>query len=211
MAPTTELWAGDLGQRAGEHLDYVAIHLMGQRPIRKDTVLRGLRYQEAPEQAWQELVELSDNVEKKVPPWSRSSRPAIEAGDRGHGGTPEPAAAQRQPDPHGVALRRLPCAVDEHLPAARGQGEDRHRGGLLRDAMDRQRGDDAGTPGVSYLTPVGSAMRLFRRHNGKQGVAVRSAPANLDIAASRSGNKLFLHVVNTDYSDRRRSAWRSTA
>ena len=35
------LWAGDMLARAGEHLDYIAVHLMGQRPKRKDTVLRG--------------------------------------------------------------------------------------------------------------------------------------------------------------------------
>jgi hypothetical protein len=54
--------------------------------------------------------------------------------------------------------------------------------------------------GVSYLLPVGAVMRLFKRHNGAQGVAVRSAPSSLDIAASRTGDKIFLHVANTNYS-----------
>ena len=31
-------------------------------------------------------------------------------------------------------------------------------------------------------------------------MTVKSAPASLDIAASRSGNKMFLHVGNTNYS-----------
>ena len=53
--------------------------------------------------------------------------------------------------------------------------------------------------GVSYLMPVGSIARLFKRHNGTQGVAVKSAPAGLDIAASRTGGKLFLHVANLEY------------
>jgi len=53
--------------------------------------------------------------------------------------------------------------------------------------------------GVSYLMPVGSIMRLFKRHNGKQGVAVKSAPSGLDIAASRAGSKFYLHVLNMDY------------
>src|SRR5437899_11960502 len=38
---------------------------------------------------------------------------------------------------------------------------------------------------VSYLLPAGAVMRLFKRHNGAQGVTVKSAPSNLDIAASR--------------------------
>jgi hypothetical protein len=54
--------------------------------------------------------------------------------------------------------------------------------------------------GACYLLPVGSVMRLFKRHNGKQGVEVKSAPASLDIAASRTGDKIFLHVANMDYS-----------
>ena len=53
--------------------------------------------------------------------------------------------------------------------------------------------------GVSYLMPVGSIARLFKRHNGTHGIAVKSAPPGLDIAASRAGNKLFLHVANLEY------------
>jgi hypothetical protein len=53
--------------------------------------------------------------------------------------------------------------------------------------------------GVSYLTPAGSVMRLFGKYNGRQGVAVASAPSNLDIAASRTDGKVFLHVANTSY------------
>jgi hypothetical protein len=53
--------------------------------------------------------------------------------------------------------------------------------------------------GISYFTPAGSVMRLFKRHDGRQGVAVQSAPPSLDIAASRDGNRYYLHVANTDY------------
>jgi hypothetical protein len=53
---------------------------------------------------------------------------------------------------------------------------------------------------ISYLMPVGSIARLFKRHNGKQAVAVKSAPGELDIAASRSENRVFLHVVNLSYA-----------
>jgi hypothetical protein len=54
--------------------------------------------------------------------------------------------------------------------------------------------------GVSYLLPAGAVMRLFKVHNGTHGIAVKSCPANLDVAASRSGDKLFLHVANRNYS-----------
>src|SRR6266567_1853301 len=60
------LWAPELLKRAGEHIDLVAMHMMGQSPRRPDTVLKGLRYQRDPERAWQELIELSDRVETRV-------------------------------------------------------------------------------------------------------------------------------------------------
>lgn len=40
-------------------------------------------------------------------------------------------------------------------------------------------------------------MGLYRRHTGRKIVSVRSAPENLDVTASRTGNRLFLHVINT--------------
>jgi len=60
-------WAGDLVDRAGEHIDYVAVHMMGQQPIRKDTVLRGFKYQTEPERAWAELMEMIGlRIEQKL-------------------------------------------------------------------------------------------------------------------------------------------------
>jgi hypothetical protein len=53
--------------------------------------------------------------------------------------------------------------------------------------------------GRSYLMPVGSIARLFKRHNGTHGVAVTNAPPGLDIAASRAGNRIYLHVANLEY------------
>jgi hypothetical protein len=54
--------------------------------------------------------------------------------------------------------------------------------------------------GRSYLMPVASVMRLFAKHNGRQGVAVSACPSGLDIAASRTGNQFFLHIANLNYS-----------
>ena len=53
--------------------------------------------------------------------------------------------------------------------------------------------------GVSYLMPVASIARLFKRHNGTQGVDVKTAPSSLDIAASRSSERVYLHVANLEY------------
>lgn len=49
--------------------------------------------------------------------------------------------------------------------------------------------------GRAYLMPVGSVMALYRHHVGSQAVAVEAA-GGLDVTASRTGNRLFVHLVN---------------
>jgi hypothetical protein len=53
--------------------------------------------------------------------------------------------------------------------------------------------------GNTFLLPVASIARLFKKYNGTQGVAVKSAHAGLDIAASRGPGKVYLHVFNLEY------------
>jgi len=57
--------------------------------------------------------------------------------------------------------------------------------------------------GQPFMMPVAMAMSLYRRHAGEKAVTVTAAPDGLDAVASRTGDKVFLHVVNTQ---RRRSA-----
>jgi hypothetical protein len=51
--------------------------------------------------------------------------------------------------------------------------------------------------GRAYLQPVARVMKLYRHHIGSDAIAVKRTPDGLDIAASRTGDKVFLHVVNT--------------
>jgi hypothetical protein len=51
--------------------------------------------------------------------------------------------------------------------------------------------------GQSFLMPVAHVMRLYRRHSGTEFLRLVEAPADLDATASRTKNRLFLHVVNT--------------
>ncbi len=54
------------------------------------------------------------------------------------------------------------------------------------------------TPGGrSYLMPVGQVMRLYREHTGEQAAAVLGASSDLDVTASVSPGKVYLHVANT--------------
>jgi hypothetical protein len=62
--------------------------------------------------------------------------------------------------------------------------------------------------GKAFLMPVARVMRLYRKHTGEQALGVTATPEGLDVAASRTGDRLFLHVANTrrDRSARARLA-----
>ena len=196
----SEPWARDLIERAGEHLDFVAIHMMGQSPRRSDTVLKGLRYQKEPERAWQELLELSDNVERRV---SELEQSIAGMGDR-HGIAITEGHLSLSPGNANPILAEWLSAVYH----ARSFNIYQRHGANVKMAIAA---DFEGTRwtvnavmlqaprGVSYLMPVASVAQLFKAHEGRQGVRVAAAPSGLDVAATRSGNRIFLHVVNVEY------------
>ena len=195
-------WAGDLVDRAGEHIDMVAVHMMGQSPIGRDTVLRGTRYQAEPERAWNELMEMvGTRIETKLL------------------GLEEALAKHRSK--HGIAITEGHLSLQPHnsnsiltewltgVYHARVCNLYQRHGATVKIATAADFNGNRWTvnavihqvpSGVTYLHPVGAVMRLFKRHNGTHGVAVKSAPADLDIAASRSGRRVFLHVANRNFS-----------
>lgn len=51
--------------------------------------------------------------------------------------------------------------------------------------------------GAAYFLPAGSVMQLMGNHIGKKALDVRvSDDAGIDVCASRTGNRVFLHLVN---------------
>ena len=48
----------------------------------------------------------------------------------------------------------------------------------------------------AYFQPVGTVMHLFGKYQGKQAIDVHCP--GVDATASRTGNKVYLHLVNTD-------------
>src|SRR5207247_1419761 len=195
-------WAPDLAERAGEHIDYVAIHMMNQTPARKDTVLRGLKYQAEPERAWDELMEMTgERIEQKLLTLEESLSGANGkipiAITEGH-----LSLAPHNSNPiltewlTGVYHARAMNLYQRHgMGVKLATAADFNGSRWTSNALIHQ------VPGaVSYLLPAGAVMRLFKRHNGAQGVTVKSAPSNLDIAASRTGPRLFLHIANMNYS-----------
>ncbi len=47
--------------------------------------------------------------------------------------------------------------------------------------------------GRPFLMPVGMVTGLYRKHVGKQAVTVRNTQTDLEVTASRNGDRLFLH------------------
>ncbi len=193
-------WAGDLLREAGEYLDYVAIHMMGQSPQRPDTVLKGWRYQQEPEQAWEELLGLSNRVDSRV----REFKEVVSSQDRKVGiAVTEGHLSLRPYNANPILSAWLSAVYHARSMNVYQRHGDRVKISTAADFFGTRWTVNAvmiPVPGgTSYLMPVGSVMRLFKRYNGKQAVAVKSAPSDLDIAASRSENRLFLHVANVSY------------
>jgi len=49
----------------------------------------------------------------------------------------------------------------------------------------------------AYLQPVARVMQLYRHHIGSHAIGVSNQPDSLDAVASRRGDTVYLHVVNT--------------
>ncbi len=52
--------------------------------------------------------------------------------------------------------------------------------------------------GEAFLMPTAKIMQLYRSHTGTDFIAIKDAPPQLDVTASKTANTIFLHVVNTD-------------
>jgi alpha-L-arabinofuranosidase len=198
----SEPWAGELVRRAGEHIDYVAFHMMQQTPIRKNSVLNSLRYQSAPQEAWEELMEMvGGRIEKKL----LLMEQALDAA-----GSKHPLAIT---EGHlSLAPRNVNPILSEWLTGvytARAMNLYQRHGDRVKIATAADFCGNRWTTnalilqvpgGISYLLPAGAVMRLFRKHNGSQAVAVKSTAAGLDVAASRHGERVFLHVASMEYA-----------
>jgi len=195
-------WAGDLLDRAGEHINYVAVHMMGQIPARKDTVLRGFKYQTEPERAWDELTELVGlRIEQKLLSLedsltSRKSKIPVAITEGHLSLTPRNSNPILTEWLTGVYHARAMNLYQRHGARVKiATAADFNGTRWTTNALIHQM-----PSGVSYLLPAGAVLRLFKRHNGAQAVSVKSSPTDLDICASRTGDKIFLHVANLNYS-----------
>jgi hypothetical protein len=195
------LWAGDMVRRAGEYLDYVAIHMMQQIPAWPDTVLHGRLYQDDPARAWAELLEISRGIEARLTELedviaAQGAATAIAVTEGHLSLTPHNANPILEEWLTGAYHARALNTYQRHgarvgIATAADFNCTRWTVAAVRLAVPH---------GVSYLTPAGSVMRLFGRHNGQHALAASGGPSDLDVAASRSGDRVFLHVANLNYA-----------
>ncbi|MCL6613681.1 MAG: alpha-L-arabinofuranosidase [Firmicutes bacterium] len=197
------LWAPQMLAEAGEYIDYVAIHMMNLRPRRKDSVLNGLNYRNHLEQAQEELTEIYATVEprlREVVDVVKASKHDIGiAITEGHLSlapfNTNPILYEWQSAVFHGCMMNLYERYGEYIKVA-----------TLADFCGTRWTVNAVMIPVpqnrrrSYLMPVGRVMSLFGRNRGAHAVAVKNSPSGLDISASRTGNRIFLHVVNTSFS-----------
>lgn len=188
-------WARGMIERAGEHLDYIAFHHMFH-PCPGDPILDGTNYRRDPEHAWEALMNAHTAHAQKV----EAMRDGVEGSGlplaltechfdipgRDRGDVLSSWAA-------GVAYARMLNLHERH-------------GDVLKIATlsdfcgTRWQVNSVMIPtpgGRAYLLPVAHVMRLYRSHSGERAVTVRDCPGELDVTASRTGERIFLHVVNT--------------
>jgi alpha-L-arabinofuranosidase len=190
-------WAADMHDRAGEHLDMLAFHHMFDPDNREHPVLQGELYRRDPSATWDCLMQAWKHNDRKI----REVRDSL-------GGRKTPLAMT---ECHFAIPGRNRCDVLSTWAAGVSYGRilnnhQRH-GDVLKIATAA---DFCGTRwqvnalmipvphGKSYLMPVARVMKLYRHHIGKHAVNVAATPDGLDVVASRTGDKLFLHVVNTN-------------
>jgi len=191
-------WGRRMLEIAGEHLQYLAFHHMFN-PDQGDrnSPLRGIEYRKDPARTWERLMESWKPHDARI----RRMREEVK-------GFATPLALT---ECHFALPGRNRCEVLSTWAAgvanARLLNVHERHGDVLKIAT---LADFCGTrwqvnalmipvpDGRSYLMPVGLVMALYRKHSGQKACGVVKSPEGLDVTASRTRERLFLHVVNTN-------------
>jgi len=170
--------------------------------FKDDSFITGFEYQKQPEMAWEKLLELSHIAEFRI----RAMKEILDSINSDVGIAITEGHLSLQPYNANQVLTEWLSAVYH----ARTMNTYLRHGDRVKICTGA---DFCGTRwtvtavmmtvprGKSFLLPIGSIMRLFKKNIGKSGVSIGSCPAGLDIAGSRTENKIFLHVLNMNYSD----------
>jgi len=190
-------WAPKMIENAGEHLQYIAFHHMFN-PDSEKLTLRDNEFRRDPDRTWDILMNAYKPHETKIK------------------GLYEQVKRYNMPlamtECHFSLPGRNRCEVLSTWAAgvsyARLLNVHERYGDILKIATAA---DFCGTRwqvnaimipvplrrGKAFMMPVAHVMSLYRKHTGEKYVKVIKVPDGLDITASRTGNRIFLHVVNT--------------
>lgn len=195
---TGKWWMPTLIDQAGEYVDQVALHMMQQRP-EEDSILNGRRYRNDYARTWAELDKMYQRVKGKLEEarsvLSETGSHAKLAITEGHLSLrPHNKSEMLREWISGLYHARIMMLFERHS-----------------DVLDvATLADFAGTTWTvnavmlgspaeqPYLLPVGHIMKLFRDHSGNKAIAVSSSASQVELSASRQGNKVYVHMVNTD-------------
>ena len=189
-------WAARMAEIAGEELQYIAFH-NGFGPGGPDSPLQGIEYRKDPARTWEYLMRTCKAQEQRI----KDMRQQVAKFNI-------PLALT---ECHYGLPGRNRCEVLSTWAAgvanARTLNVHERNGDVLKIATladfcgTRWQNNAVMIPvpgGKSYMMPVGMVMSLFGKHVGKDAVEVVDTPDGLDVTASRTGDRIFLHVVNTD-------------
>lgn len=192
-------WAPRMAEVAGEHLDYLAFHHMFNPDDHRNPVLKNLEYRKDPARTWNQLMNAWRPHDAKI----REVRDSL-------GGADIPLAMT---ECHFDIPGRDRCDVSSTWAAgvsyARILNNHQRHGDVLKIATAA---DFCGTRwqvnavmipvpafrGKAFMMPVARVMSLYRRHSGTHTANLTNTPDGLDIVSSVDGNKVYLHVVNTE-------------
>jgi alpha-N-arabinofuranosidase len=200
--PTIELigwgdsgWAKRMYEVAGEHIQYLAFHHHFDSGL-PDSPLRGTDYRKDPDLTWHHLMHAHTTLDRRL----QRLREEVAGLD----------VKLAMTEGHFALPGRNRCEVLSTWAAgvadARVLNVQARNGDLLKIAT---LADFCGTRwqtnalmipvpgGTPFLMPVARVMSLFRHHVGEQAVDAPEVPGGLDVTASRTAGRLFLHVVNT--------------
>lgn len=195
-----EYWADRMVRENGDLLDMIAIHMMGIYP-EKTRALKGYEFFKYPAEAWNELLELG-----KIANYRLSKLEGIldSIGAKTKIAVTEGHLSLAPYNTNPLLYTWLSAAyhartLNTYL---------RHAGRVAictgadffgtRWTINAVKIPVPG--GNSYLFPIGTLMKLYKKHCGDKTAVVQEAPKELDIAASRKDDTLFLHIMNTDHS-----------
>ncbi len=189
-------WARTMTRIAGEELQYLAFHI-GYGPGGDDSPLRGIEYRKDWDRTWEYFMKSWKTADSRIREMREetagSGLPLVIT--ESHYGLPGRNRCEALSTwAAGVANARIFHTYERN--------GDILKIATLADFCGNRWQNNAvmiPTPqgsGAPFLMPVAMMMALYRKHTGESGLDVAASPDGLDITASRTGDRVFLHVAN---------------